>query len=361
MAFCLKVKSDYSFLSSTIRIDDMISFCIKNNLKYASLIDNNLFGALPFYNTCISNNIRPIIGIELNVRFSDVVFPIIFIAKSEIGYKNISKLSSIANKYQQTSIDFKILSMYAQDVALVLSSEDSYLTHLISNNQIFEANEFIDAIKDSFKDEEIPFIIEDGILKHVDGLSETIYINQEVKPYEIVFTEKIENYTVKMDEMAIVFTNDGVYIKMAFANAGIVNFSEHEYLKNLDFSDKTVLSSDDFWNNIFSITDKVLDSYKPIYIVGYGFYYLFYWFMWLAIFCLIMAFFSKMRTMGLIKFWELFKMSIYGLTPFVICAVFSSLFNLEFLVYIGYLISAIYNIITVNEIIKNNFATRREG
>ena len=216
-------------------------------------------------------------------------------------------------------------------------------------------------IKDTFKDENIPFVIEDGILKHVDGLSEAIYINQEVKPYEIVFTEKIENYTVKMDEMVIIFTNDGVYLKMAFANAGIVNFSEHEYLKNLDFSDKTVLGSDDFWHNIFSITDKVLDSYKPIYIVGYGFYYLFYWFMWLAIFCLIMAFFSKMRTMGLIKFWELFKMSIYSLTPFVICAVFSSLFNLGFLVYIGYLISAIYNIITVNEIIKNNFATRKEG
>ena len=152
MAFCLKVRSDYSFLSSTIRIDDMISFCTKNNIKQASLIDTNLFGALTFYNACISNNIKPIIGIELNVRFSDVVFPIIFIAKSELGYKNISKLSSLTNKYQQTSIDFKILSMYAQDVALVLSSEDSYLTHLISNNQIFEANEFIDAIKDSFKE-----------------------------------------------------------------------------------------------------------------------------------------------------------------------------------------------------------------
>lgn len=152
MAFCLKVKSDYSFLSSTIRIDDMISFCTKHNIKHASLIDTNLFGALTFYNACIENNIKPIIGIELNVRFADVVFPIIFIAKSEIGYKNISKLSSIANKYQATYIEFKILSMYAQDVTLVLSSEDSYLAHLIYNNKIFEANEFIAAIKDSFKE-----------------------------------------------------------------------------------------------------------------------------------------------------------------------------------------------------------------
>ena len=79
----------------------MISFCTKNQLKYASLIDTNLFGALTFYNACIANNIKPIIGIELNVSYADVVFPIIFIAKSELGYKNISKLSSIASQYQK--------------------------------------------------------------------------------------------------------------------------------------------------------------------------------------------------------------------------------------------------------------------
>ena len=152
MAFCLKVKSDYSFLSSTIKIDDMISFCTKNQVKYASLIDTNLFGALTFYNACIANNIKPIIGIELNVSYADVVFPIIFIAKNETGYKNISKLSSIANQYQKGFIDFKILSMYAQDVALIVSSEDSYLANLLNNNQIFEANEFVDAIKNSFKE-----------------------------------------------------------------------------------------------------------------------------------------------------------------------------------------------------------------
>ena len=152
MAFCLKVKSDYSFLSSTIKIDDMISFCTKNQLKYASLIDTNLFGALTFYNACIANNIKPIIGIELNVSYADVVFPIIFIAKSELGYKNISKLSSIASQFQKGFIEFKVLAMYAQDVSLIISSEDSYLTNLLTNNKIFEANEFIDAIKNSFKE-----------------------------------------------------------------------------------------------------------------------------------------------------------------------------------------------------------------
>ena len=152
MAFCLKVKSDYSFLSSTITIDDMISFCKQSRFSYASLIDNNLFGALHFYNACAANNLKPILGLELNVDYKGNNYPLIFIAKSEIGYKNLVKLTSIASKYQSTSIDFKVLSMYAQDVILLISSEDSYLTFLIANNNYFDANEFIDDLKGIYKD-----------------------------------------------------------------------------------------------------------------------------------------------------------------------------------------------------------------
>ena len=146
------MKSDYSFLSSTITIDDAISFCKQNNMQVCSLIDNNLFGALEFYNKCLINSIKPILGVELNINYNDGVHPLIFIAKNEIGYKNISKLTSLAHRYNTTSIDLKTLSLYSQDVIVVISSEDSHLTTFISNNQIYEANDFVDILKNSFKE-----------------------------------------------------------------------------------------------------------------------------------------------------------------------------------------------------------------
>ena len=69
MSFVYKMKSDYSFLSSTITIDDAISFCKTYKLDSCALIDDNLHGSLQFYYSCINANIKPIIGIEVKVKY----------------------------------------------------------------------------------------------------------------------------------------------------------------------------------------------------------------------------------------------------------------------------------------------------
>ena len=152
MAVCMKMKSDYSFLSSTLTIDDMISFCVANHLTTCSLIDNNMFGALQFYNACLSASLKPILGVELQVNYKENIYPINFIAKTERGYKNLVKLTSIANGFNKSSVDFKTLGLYSEDLIVVLSSEDSYLSFLLKENNIFEANEFVANLKYSFKE-----------------------------------------------------------------------------------------------------------------------------------------------------------------------------------------------------------------
>ena len=149
MAFCLKMKSDYSFLSSTIKVIDAISFCKQTANNYLSLIDTNLHGSMEFYSLCIKNNIRPIIGLEVSVNYNGIISPFTIIAKSEIGYKNLVKLSSLS--YNQV-VEYKVLAMYAQDIALVLSSKDSILSTYISDNNLFDANELIESLKEISKE-----------------------------------------------------------------------------------------------------------------------------------------------------------------------------------------------------------------
>ena len=149
MSFVYKMKSDYSFLSSTITIDDAISFCKTYKLDSFALIDNNLHGSLQFYYSCINANIKPIIGIEVKVKYKEEIYPLVLIAKNENGFKNISYISTSS---YNSFIEFKNLSMYASNVIVVISSEDSYINHLLKNNNIFAANEFIDSLKMSFKD-----------------------------------------------------------------------------------------------------------------------------------------------------------------------------------------------------------------
>ena len=48
----LNVKSNYSLLSSMLRIDDIIKVALDNKSKAAFLCDNNMYGVMEFYKKC---------------------------------------------------------------------------------------------------------------------------------------------------------------------------------------------------------------------------------------------------------------------------------------------------------------------
>lgn len=218
-------------------------------------------------------------------------------------------------------------------------------------------------IQKAFTNEEIPFIIEDGTLKNVNNDANYVYTNSSIASVKIIITENIENAVAPLDGIAIVLTKDGVYQKVAFITVAnqIITYNDFDYLKNLDLSNPNIYSELSFWDNIFSIVGAILNEAKPLYVIVNSIYNLFYWVGMIVFFVLIISFFAKMRIRSYLSFWSLFKISFYSMTPFIICLVFSILFNITILIYIGYLISAIYNVITINEVLKRVYLTRNEG
>ena len=61
----LGIKSDYSLLKSLIKIPDLIKYLKENNITTCALLDDNLFGSINFYDTCLKNGIKPIIGLDV--------------------------------------------------------------------------------------------------------------------------------------------------------------------------------------------------------------------------------------------------------------------------------------------------------
>ena len=215
-------------------------------------------------------------------------------------------------------------------------------------------------IKKTFVNEEIAFVIEDGVLKNINNDNSAVYKKQISETMFIVFSEDIEKVEASMDTVTFILTNDGVYTKYPIVYK-IMEFKDFEYLKNLDFSNKEILSDISFWDNIFNVVETVLGEYKPIFVVIgliYNFMYLAGLMMAIA---LITTFFSKMRTSNFLSFGSIFKLTIYNLAPFVICLIFSTLFNIAFLMWIGYILTAVYNFITINEVLKNLYLNRNEG
>ena len=113
----LKITTEYSLLKSLIKLPDLISFLLENNIKECAICDENLNGFMDFYLKCKENNIKPIIGL-------DTVYESMHIyayAKNYLGYqellkidylKNNMKLSYLENSNLLVIIPFKSIDIY---------------------------------------------------------------------------------------------------------------------------------------------------------------------------------------------------------------------------------------------------------
>ncbi|EXU60906.1 DNA polymerase III subunit alpha [Mesomycoplasma ovipneumoniae] len=91
----LHTRSEYTFLSSTIKLDSLIDFALKNNLKTLVLTDfNTMFGVPKFYKLCKENGINPVIGLEIEIE----KFHFILLAKNYQGYVFLSTISTKKTK-----------------------------------------------------------------------------------------------------------------------------------------------------------------------------------------------------------------------------------------------------------------------
>ncbi len=96
-------KSNYTLLSSLLKIDDIISYAENNNISSISIADTNMYGTMEFIKKCEKSNIKPIIG--LNVILQNYNY--VLLAKNYNGYKSLIKLSSIQNERLITEEDIK--------------------------------------------------------------------------------------------------------------------------------------------------------------------------------------------------------------------------------------------------------------
>ncbi len=96
-------QSNYTLLSSLLKIEDIISYAKTNNLPSIALSDNNMFGTMEFYKKCQKEGIKPIIGLQIDLNEKEFVL----YAKDYLGYKNLLKLSTIQSERKVLEEDLK--------------------------------------------------------------------------------------------------------------------------------------------------------------------------------------------------------------------------------------------------------------
>ncbi len=93
----IKIHTQYSICEGAIKIDDLADYCKANKIKSLGLADShNLCGALEFSEKLSKVGTHPIIGTQINLKAFNIIGKVTLYAKSENGFKNLTKLSSLS-------------------------------------------------------------------------------------------------------------------------------------------------------------------------------------------------------------------------------------------------------------------------
>ncbi len=155
--------SDYSLLDGAMKTGVMAKKAADLGQKALALTDHgNMFGAVEFYLACEKNKIKPIIGMEAYIaadrhnrkadKIKNKAFHLVLLAKNEIGYRNLCKLSSkgyMEGFYYRPRIDHQLLSEHSEGIiglSACMSGEPSW--HLHSSGNVNRAIEVANVYKD---------------------------------------------------------------------------------------------------------------------------------------------------------------------------------------------------------------------
>jgi DNA polymerase-3 subunit alpha len=146
----LHVHSHYSLLDGLSKVDELVKAAKKRGFTALALTDHgNMYGAVEFYEQCLKNEIKPIVGMEAylapTTRFEkngpdNKYYHLILLAENYTGYKNLMKLASLAHLegfYYKPRVDKELLREYhegiiassacmAGEIARILLKENNY-------------------------------------------------------------------------------------------------------------------------------------------------------------------------------------------------------------------------------------------
>lgn len=260
----LYVKTNYSLLSSLITIDELILYCKNNHIPSIAITDNNMFGMMEFYKKCISNNIKPIIGLELKID-NDIL---LLYAKDYQGYLTLCKLSTIQEEKKLTLED---ISKYHDSIIgiIPIKSLDLYykLSSVIKELYLGYSNK---------KEEEKAVTVTTNIVY----IRCSLYINENNYEY-LKYLYMIRDGKTVNDDTSYDINNYSLEIKNIIeytSNAGLFNTKKIADMCNFSFpksslmlpiyEDTNGLSSHDYLINLAKVglqkrlNNNVFNNYK---------------------------------------------------------------------------------------------------
>ncbi len=147
----LHVHTEYSLLDGAIRCGQLAAKAAEFGMPAVAMTDHGaMYGAVEFYDECLSAGVKPIIGCEVYVDpeghttrdKKNKIYHLLLLAENDEGYHNLVKLTSIANTdgfYGKPRIDHSLLSKYKSGLIACSACVAGEIPSLIAEGREREA------------------------------------------------------------------------------------------------------------------------------------------------------------------------------------------------------------------------------
>ena len=151
----IKIHTQYSICEGAIKIDELAEYCKTHKIKSLGLADSyNLCGALEFSEKLSKVGTQPIIGSQINVKGYNIIGKITIYAKTEEGYKNLTKLSSSSylntKDTEDPSCELDELLVNNKDLILLTGNYRDFFGKLFQSNKLKDFDSAINLLKKNF-------------------------------------------------------------------------------------------------------------------------------------------------------------------------------------------------------------------
>ena len=237
----LRVHTEYSLLEGATRLKKLPEFCKANDMPAIAVTEtNNLFSALEFSVLFKDHGLQPIIGCQIDFKFTDVApdkrsptaAPIVLLAQNELGYKNLMKLSSemyIQNDDEKVEISFEQLENHADGLICLTGGSKGPLGQLILTAQDKAARDLLLKFHDIFSDRlylELQRHPQGAGLPKEENDSEPVFINMAYDlNIPLIATNDVYFDNGEMYEAhdALLCIADGVYVDQQEPRRSVTN------------------------------------------------------------------------------------------------------------------------------------------
>lgn len=190
----LHLHSQYSLLDGAIRFPQLFERLLSYGVNAVALTDHgNMFGAYDFYRKAKAYGIHPVIGCEVYVapesRFKkrkeakrDTSNHLILLAKNNTGYKNLTRLVSLAYTegfYYKPRIDHELLKKYHVGIIALTACLKGEIPSLILSNKLDEARDRLRFYRKLFGDKNFYLELQNN------GIADQIVVNDALKQLAI--------------------------------------------------------------------------------------------------------------------------------------------------------------------------------